>query len=143
MADFTLLRFQDCSSALPGQIKKNKEYLFLWGTAILLLFLRLGTGAVSGSEGRWLAVANEMLRSGDWLHPTINGVPYFDKPLISYWLIAIVSLLQGGEVNEFSARLPSALAALLALGSVTEGSRPALPAGIHELLRRRYRQESR
>lgn len=118
MADFTLLRFQDCSSALPGQIKKNKEYLFLWGTAILLLFLRLGTGAVSGSEGRWLAVANEMLRSGDWLHPTINGVPYFDKPLISYWLIAIVSLLQGGEVNEFSARLPSALAALLALGSV-------------------------
>ena len=123
MADFTLLRFQDCSSALPGQVKKNKEHLFLWGTAILVLLLRLGTGAISGSEGRWLAVANEMLRSGDWLHPTINGVPYFDKPLISYWLIAIISLFQGGVVNEFSARLPSALAALLALGSVMDISK--------------------
>ena len=118
MADFTLLRFQDCSNALPGQLKKNREYLFLWGTAILVLLLRLGTGAIAGSEGRWLAVANEMIRGGDWLHPTINGKPYFDKPLVSYWLIVLVSLFQGGEVTEFSARLPSALAALLALGSV-------------------------
>lgn len=120
MADFTLLRFQECSGALPGQLRKNRELLLLWGTAILLLLFRLGTGAIAGSEGRWLAVANEMIRSGDWLHPTINGVPYFDKPLISYWLIAVVSLFQGGEVSEFSARLPSALAALLMLWSVMD-----------------------
>jgi 4-amino-4-deoxy-L-arabinose transferase-like glycosyltransferase len=39
-------------------------------------------------EGRYVGVAWEMLRSGDWLTPTLNGLPYFHKPPLMYWLTA-------------------------------------------------------
>ena len=39
-------------------------------------------------EGRYAGVAWEMLRSGDWLTPTLNGLPYFHKPPLFYWLTA-------------------------------------------------------
>ena len=37
-------------------------------------------------EGRYAGVAWEMLRSGDWLTPTLNGLPFFHKPPLFYWL---------------------------------------------------------
>lgn len=39
-------------------------------------------------EGRYVGVAWEMLRSGDWLTPTLNGLPYFHKPPLFYWITA-------------------------------------------------------
>ena len=39
-------------------------------------------------EGRYVGVAWEMVRSGNWLTPTINGLPYFHKPPLFYWLTA-------------------------------------------------------
>ncbi len=51
-----------------------------------------------------------MLDSGDWLHPVLNGRPHFTKPPLTYWVMALNMRLWG--VNEFSARLHSALAAL-------------------------------
>src|SRR5262245_26842707 len=76
--------------------------------ASLPLFVGLG-GGVHGSEARWLFVAQEMLRSGDWLEPRILGEFYGDKPLLSYWLIAVLAT-PFGVVDEAIARLPSALA---------------------------------
>jgi len=37
-------------------------------------------------EGRYVGVALEMLRSGDWLVPTLDGLPYFHKPPLFYWI---------------------------------------------------------
>jgi 4-amino-4-deoxy-L-arabinose transferase-like glycosyltransferase len=39
-------------------------------------------------EGRYVSVAWEMIRSGDWLVPTLDGLPYFHKPPLFYWLTA-------------------------------------------------------
>jgi 4-amino-4-deoxy-L-arabinose transferase-like glycosyltransferase len=39
-------------------------------------------------EGRYIGVAWEMLRSGQWLVPTLDGLPYFHKPPLFYWLTA-------------------------------------------------------
>lgn len=39
-------------------------------------------------EGRYVGVAWEMLRSGDWITPTLNGLPYFHKPPLFYWITA-------------------------------------------------------
>lgn len=48
----------------------------------------------------------DMLRRGDWITPTLNGSPWFEKPILAYWLsMPIVSLIP----NEFGARLPSFL----------------------------------
>ncbi len=46
-------------------------------------------------EGRYVGVAWEMLRSGDWLTPTLNGMPFFHKPPLMYWLTAPALALFG------------------------------------------------
>lgn len=78
----------------------------------LLFLIRLGDHAVTSDEARWAEVAREMQSTGDLLHPTINGVTSYDKPVGSYWLIGLASHFTG-EVNETAARLPAALSALL------------------------------
>lgn len=60
-------------------------------------------------EGRYVGVAFEMLRSGDWLVPTLDGLPYFHKPPLFYWLTAASLAVFG--INDWAARLPSLLAA--------------------------------
>jgi 4-amino-4-deoxy-L-arabinose transferase-like glycosyltransferase len=80
--------------------------------AALLFFLRLGDRALWGSEGRWAEVTREMQLTHNYFWPTINGEVYYDKPLLSYWLIAAATYLTG-ELNELAVRLPSALAGLL------------------------------
>jgi 4-amino-4-deoxy-L-arabinose transferase-like glycosyltransferase len=54
-------------------------------------------------EGRYVGVAWEMLRSGDWLTPTLDGLPYFHKPPLFYWITAASLGLFGP--NEGAARL--------------------------------------
>jgi 4-amino-4-deoxy-L-arabinose transferase-like glycosyltransferase len=66
-------------------------------------------------EGRYAGVAWEMVRSGDWLTPTLNGLPYFHKPPLFYWITA-VSLSLFGTI-EWAARLASCLGAMLGAGS--------------------------
>jgi len=59
-------------------------------------------------EGRYAEIPREMLATGDWLTPRLNGVLYFEKPPLQYWLSAISMKLFG--LNGAAARLPLALA---------------------------------
>ena len=59
-------------------------------------------------EGRYAEIPREMLATGDWLTPRLNGVLYFEKPPLQYWLSAFSMKLFG--VNGAAARLPLALA---------------------------------
>jgi 4-amino-4-deoxy-L-arabinose transferase len=59
-------------------------------------------------ETRYAEVPREMLATGDWIVPRLNGLRYFEKPVFGYWLTAL-SILCFGE-NRFAIRLPSALA---------------------------------
>lgn len=97
--------------------KRIAQWLPLWVCAGFLLFANLGVAAVYGSEGRWLVIVREMFQTGDFLHPTINFEPYFDKPLLSYWLAAFFSHFNHDTVTELTARLPSVIAAFAALGA--------------------------
>lgn len=81
---------------------------------LFLLFWGLGHRSLWASEGRWAEITREMFVTGDFFHPTIGGEPYFDKPLLTYWVIAAFSTVTG-RLNEFIIRLPSALAALVTL----------------------------
>ncbi|MBN2641174.1 MAG: glycosyltransferase family 39 protein [Victivallales bacterium] len=88
--------------------------LVFWVLAVAMMFVELGGTILWGSEDRWAEISRMMLLSGDWWHPCINGDIYFDKPLLSYWMITIPGLIVG-YVDEFIIRLPSALAGLAGL----------------------------
>jgi 4-amino-4-deoxy-L-arabinose transferase len=66
-----------------------------------------------------------MIASGDWIVPRLNGLRYFEKPVLGYWVHAASQLVFGE--NNFAVRLPSALAvglsALLIYGLARRVSR--------------------
>lgn len=80
----------------------------------VLFFLGLGElGLTDRDEGSNAEAAREMVESGDWVTPTLNGEPRFAKPVFIYWLMSGAYRLFG--VSEFTARLPSAVFGLALL----------------------------
>ncbi|HEY7314380.1 MAG TPA: glycosyltransferase family 39 protein [Gemmataceae bacterium] len=69
-------------------------------------------------EGNNAECAQEMYESGNFIVPTFNYKLRVDKPVLLYWLQMAAYRVCG--INEFAARLPSALASLLALLVVYE-----------------------
>jgi hypothetical protein len=61
-------------------------------------------------EGLYATIALEMLRSGDWVMPHANGLPYLEKPPLYFWLTSLTFWLVGP--SEWAARLWSALPVL-------------------------------
>ncbi|VTU24204.1 ArnT family glycosyltransferase [Variovorax sp. PBL-E5] len=82
------------------------------GLATLLWFASLGTRSlISPDEGRYATLALEMARSGDWITPRLNGLLYFEKPALQYWIGALSFKCLG--ITEFAARLGPGLAGFL------------------------------
>ncbi len=79
----------------------------------------LGSIAIKGEEGRRILPAIGMLKTGNYIVPEVGGNPYFRKPPLVNWLVA-GSFRIFGVRNEWTARLPSAVAVLaVAIAFVT------------------------
>ncbi len=61
-------------------------------------------------EGRYVEIPREMVQSGDYVTPRLNGVKYFEKPVLFYWLQAGAIKVFG--LKEWSMRLWSVLFAI-------------------------------
>ncbi len=91
-----------------------------WWQDILLLIVAFAIlfGAFLGNrpltvpdEGRYAEIPREMVSTGDYITPRINGVKYFEKPPLFYWMQAASYHVLG--INEWSIRIPNALMGLL------------------------------
>ena len=108
--------------------------LVLLAAALLFLGWLGGHDLWAPDEPYFAEGAREMVVDGRWAVPHVNGVVTTDKPPLFFWLIALVSLPLG-EVTPWTARLPSALAALgtvaltMRLGRGLFGRRTAALAG--------------
>ena len=84
------------------------------GIAILLIFsLFLNLPYIhlrefQGEEGRRVIVAENMLKSGDWIVPHVEGAVYLKKPPFYNWLLAGIFYITG-IISETTARLSSVI----------------------------------
>ena len=87
----------------------RKSYIVIIGIFLLLYILPLGIRPIIiPDESRYAEIPREMIASGDWIVPRLNGLRYFEKPVMGYWLNAL-SIKLFGE-NAFAVRFPSAAA---------------------------------
>jgi 4-amino-4-deoxy-L-arabinose transferase-like glycosyltransferase len=70
-------------------------------------------GLFNPDEGRYAEIPREMLASGDWVIPHLNGLVYIEKPPLQYWATAISEATFGH--NDWAARLYTGLCALATL----------------------------
>ena len=91
----------------------DSEKLLLAAIAVLLLAIWLeppGSWLAEPDEPRYAEIPREMLASGDFVTPHLNGVPYFEKPPMLYWANA-AALATFGQ-SPWAARLATRLAGL-------------------------------
>jgi 4-amino-4-deoxy-L-arabinose transferase-like glycosyltransferase len=121
-AGFGDARLNRLSCSPPIRSRAAEEGSFeipWWGIPLVLivlyvcLFSGLGAiGLVGPDEPRYAAIARAMAETHDWVTPRLWGTPWFEKPVLYYWAAGMAMRIFG--VSEFAARLPSALAGLLA-----------------------------
>ncbi len=89
--------------------RERKAWLITWVFAILPLLGWWLYGLFDIDEGFYGAVVAEMNRRGEWITPYYNGHPWFEKPILLYWVAKPFMLLFGDIVGP---RLPSVLATI-------------------------------
>jgi len=102
--------------------------------ALALVALCWGLGSyplLEPDEGRNVEVAREMARSGDYVLPHLDGLPYLDKPA-TYFAAVAFSLHALGD-SEGAARLPSLLFTLGTIALVWRLGQRMGPPGTGEI----------
>ena len=89
-----------------------RPFLILLGLlAIFISLSDLGYRRLANpDEGRYSEISREMVVTGDFVTPRLNGLKYFEKPPLQYWATAVAFTLFGE--SEFTARLYTALCGL-------------------------------
>ena len=98
------------AAPLPALTRRGVVVLLLVFTAIWfsnLDYRRL----VHPDEGRYAEIPREMAASGDWITPRLNGIKYFEKPALQYWITAAAYSIFG--VHHWTARVWPALSGFL------------------------------
>ena len=81
--------------------------------ALVVGWANLTRTLANPDEGRYSEISREMVASGDWVTPRLDGLKYFEKPPLQYWATA-VAFEAFGE-SDVSARLYVAFCGLGAL----------------------------
>lgn len=102
----------------PWRTHDNACFFLL---AVGLVLLNLIRPLSLPDEGRYAEIGRWMLISGDYLTPRLNGLPFFHKPPLLYWLDAGFFKIFG--IHPWVARLVPTLHALIACGAVYGYSR--------------------
>ncbi|MBS0388361.1 MAG: glycosyltransferase family 39 protein, partial [Proteobacteria bacterium] len=93
---------------------KQRPWIVALLGAMALWFLPLQTYQLfNPDEGRYAEIPREMVASGDWVTPRLDGLKYFEKPPLQYWTTAVAYQLWGE--HEWTARLWVALSGFLGL----------------------------
>lgn len=97
-------------------LSRTELYILISACVLLIPALLINLGLIPPffhtDESRRAVVAIEMIFSGDYLSPTINGNLYFNKPPVYNWIIALFFQLTD-SFSPFVLRLPTIMGAIL------------------------------
>jgi 4-amino-4-deoxy-L-arabinose transferase-like glycosyltransferase len=83
--------------------------------AATVYFVALGNSAIwDANEAFYVETPREMIEANDFLNPTFNYLPRFNKPVLSYWIVAAVYRVAGVSVT--AQRFAIAIGALVIIG---------------------------
>lgn len=100
------------TASVPAEPAWWRDLLLLTLLLALLFGWGLGQRALwHPDEGRYVEIPREMTVSGDYVTPRLNGVKYFEKPVLFYWLQA--GAIRTFGLNEWTMRLWPAAFALI------------------------------
>jgi 4-amino-4-deoxy-L-arabinose transferase-like glycosyltransferase len=99
---------------LTAAYTEDLSYRWLIIPLILLYILHLGgVGMLGPDEPRYASIGREMAHSWNLITPRLDGMPWFEKPPLLYWLVAIGHWLH--LPGEWAPRLPVALLSVVFL----------------------------
>jgi 4-amino-4-deoxy-L-arabinose transferase-like glycosyltransferase len=94
----------------PVDPRARWTYLGLAAFVLVMWFATLPLRPLfNPDEGRYAEIPREMLASGEWIIPHLNGLAYIEKPPLQYWATALAMRVFGHD--EFAARFYTALCA--------------------------------
>ncbi|MEQ1671646.1 MAG: glycosyltransferase family 39 protein, partial [Hyphomicrobium sp.] len=106
---------------MPRTENSKKSIFDLLAFIILLTALAALRPLSYPDEGRYAEIGRWMFQSGDWLIPRLDGMPFFHKPPLLYWLEALSFSTLG--VHPWTARLTPVIHAGLMLVAVYMAAR--------------------
>src|SRR6266581_3183638 len=131
----------DEKMANPGDVERDGANVLTSKSGLLYLIVALVAGAIylgcavsppslmDDVDASVTQISKNMLKSGDWVTPRINGVVFLEKPAMFYWPMTLSFKIFG--VHDWAARIPFALSAIgLACLTWAFGQRAGLYAGL-------------
>src|SRR5512143_854370 len=97
---------------LRGFAKEDMLVVLALGLLCLVLFFfRLGAIPLwDVDEGMHAATSKDMVLTGDWVTPKVNGKNFYDKTALFNWMVA--AAFEAFGFTEFAARFPAAVLGL-------------------------------
>jgi len=68
---------------------RSTLFVLLLVAALPVFFLALGANSIwDANEAFYVETPRQMVLTGDYVHPTFNALERFNKPVLSYWIVA-------------------------------------------------------
>jgi 4-amino-4-deoxy-L-arabinose transferase-like glycosyltransferase len=93
-----------------AEYRRSRLTAFWLGLALLWFLPLQQPHLFDPDEGRYGEIPREMVVSGDWVTPRLDGIKYFEKPPLGYWVTAAALTIFGPHA--WSVRLWPALAGM-------------------------------
>jgi 4-amino-4-deoxy-L-arabinose transferase-like glycosyltransferase len=120
LSDLKLIGGSQAVSIQQSQPRSTSSFTATILITALTLFAFLpflgSFGIIDPSDGLYTEGAREMVQSSNYLTPQFNFAPFYEKPILIYWIISTSYKLFG--ISEFAARLPIAVSGILTVFAI-------------------------